>query len=100
MPRDWDLLVFLQTPDELRYYLADGAAVAVKPDHSWSVKMQLGGGSADDCNKPYKFYAILATREGQEEVLNRLKIDRGAAWLSALPHHGPEAIHIVTLGAA
>jgi hypothetical protein len=46
-----------------------------------------------------KFYAVLATRRGQEEVLNRIKdLDKGAPWRPGLPHHGPKAIVIVTLG--
>ena len=99
IPGDWVLLVFVQTPEELRYYVAGGVAVTVEPDGHWTIKDEpLGEGKPDDLNKIYKIYAILATREGQREFLDGLK-DRNssAPWLQSLPHHAPEDIARVTL---
>jgi hypothetical protein len=98
LPPDWHLFIFLQAPDQLRYYIAGAAATTVSDDGSWSVDLQIGSAYPEDCNEPYKIYAILATREGQRDLLEGLKdLDTGSPWLPALPHHGPEAIADVTL---
>ncbi len=97
MPRDWVLLVFIQTPDELRYYVAR-VAVPVKPDGSWAIDEELGDGNRDNDGQSFKIYAVLATREGQREFLDGLQ-DRNseAPWLKSLPHHAREDIVRVTL---
>ena len=98
MPRDWVLLVFIQSPDELRYYVAGGVAVPVAPDGRWTINETFGSGAPDEDGQSFKIYAVLATRDGQREFLDGLQ-DRNtdAPWLKSLPHHAREDIVRVRL---
>lgn len=106
LPNDWVLLVFVQTPEELKYYIAGDGAITVKPDGHWEIKPTLLGSKdpaerPDDLNKSYRIYAIIATREGQRQFLDLLakvpEKEKDAPWLPVLPHHSREDVHVVTL---
>jgi hypothetical protein len=106
MPSDWVLLVFVQTPEELKYYVAGGGAITVKPDGHWEIQPQTLGSEdpaerPGDLNKSYKIYAVVATREGQRQFLDLLakvpEKEKDAPWLPVLPHHPREDIHTVAL---
>jgi hypothetical protein len=89
VPPEWNLVVLVQSPDELKYYITSGGAVTVDNNHTWHLD-GVSMGSRDpkqhvkDLNKDYKIVALLVDEEGQQQVETGLS--RPGAWMPTLPH--------------
>jgi hypothetical protein len=100
LPSDWNLVVLVQTPDELRYYVSSGGAATVSDDHTWHLDGVAFGSEdpkqrRDDLNKDYKIVALLVDEEGQQQVQAALL--KPEQWMPNLPHHAAKAIRNVHL---
>lgn len=102
VPPGWNLVVLVQSPDELKYYISSGGAVTVANDHTWHLN-GVGIGSRDpkqhlkDLNKDYKIVALLVDEEGQLQVETGLS--RPGQWMPALPHNVAmtiEKVHVAS----
>jgi hypothetical protein len=99
VPEGWQLVVLTQTPDELKYYITSGGALAIGTDRTWHINQtNLGAGDAADANKVYRIVALLIDEEGQRQLQAVLaKPDEKDHWLASLPRNGAKVIRDVTL---
>ncbi len=100
LPSDWNLVVLIQTPDELKYYIIGGGAVTVYSDHTWHLNnIQIGSPDPKlhvrDLNRDYKILALLVDEEGQQQV--EVGLSKPGAWMPNLPHSVAMAIRTVHL---
>ncbi len=100
LPDDWNLVVLVQTPEELKYYITSGGAVTVDNNHNWHLH-RVPFGSTDpkqhvnDLNKDYKIVAMLVDEEGQQQV--EAGLSKRGEWMSYLPHNAAMAVRKVHL---
>ncbi|MGH3763632.1 MAG: hypothetical protein ACRDS0_24485 [Pseudonocardiaceae bacterium] len=99
LPDEWNLIVLLQTPGELKYYIVGGGAVTVRNDDHW-VLPDVPFGSSDsnqrknDLNKDYKIVAVLADEKGQGQVQAALADPKAgdAPFMTSIPHNAAKDI--------
>ena len=95
LPSDWNLVVLVQTPGQLRYYVSSGGAITVT-DGGWTLP-KVPFGSTDvkarpaELGKDYKIIALLLDEKGQEQVEAALSRP-GDSWLSSVPHNAAQDI--------
>lgn len=102
LPDEWSLIVLLQTPDELKYYIVGGGAVAVREGGRWSVPdVPIGSGNQGDFHEDYKVVALLVDEKGQEQVQAAMADPKAgdAPWMANVPHNADKDIvrvHLVS----
>lgn len=101
LPSDWVLVLLVQSPSELRYYVAGDGAIKVVDGH-WQVDEVILGSSDPkqhqaDLQHVFKMVAVLLDEQGQRQVEDALTREKDPGWLETLPHSAAKDIRAVTL---
>jgi hypothetical protein len=101
IPDDWTLVILVQTPAELRYYIAGNGAIKIVKNEWQLNDVQLGASDVklhqEDLQHVFKIVAVVLDAPGQEQVEAALTKKADGGWLSVLPHNAARDIRAVTL---